>query len=143
MTDTTNPARLLVRDLIADLVVTDQPDTWNVIAEARTPDAVVRRTAVVWTGEIARTGYARGRYITSTVELWLLPPSDLKPAALEDAADAMLATIVPLLEATRWVSWTTAKRSTLDGAWHGWHLTLTVAHKITTTDTEPTEETEP
>ena len=123
---TANPARLLVRDQVK----TAQP-TWNVLAEARTPDAVIKPTAVVWTAQLARLDAGGGQFIQSTVELWLLPPSDLQPGPLEDKADAMLLEALNVVETTEGLTWSQATRGALDGAFHGWHLTLTVAHQLT------------
>lgn len=121
-----NPARQLVRDLVATITA------WNVIAEPRTADAILKPTALVWTPKLARTGYGAGSYVVSTVDLWLLPPSSLKPAQLEDVADDMLATAIELIENTPPVTWTEATREQLEGTHHGWHMVLTVSHQITT-----------
>jgi len=127
-----NPARQLVRDLFK----AGRP-TWNVIAEPRTSDAILKPTALVWVPKMTRTDYAGGSFVTSTVDLWLLPPSALAPAKLEDTADDMLVQALELVEAAGSVTWTDAAREQLEDTFHGWHLTLAVAHKITTTKENP------
>lgn len=123
MTTTANPARLQVRDLL-----TAAHPTWNVIATARTPDAIGKPTAIIWTDKLDR-GYAGGlELVTSTVELWLLTYKQDQP---EDHLDAMLTDVLDTLEDPDWLTWTEATRSALDGIWHGWHITLTVAHNLT------------
>ncbi len=121
-----NPARAL-----AAQTFTAAFPGWNVIAQARTPDAVTIPTAVVWTASLTRTDYAAGGLVTSAVELWLLPPADHKPGPLEDTADQMLTDAVELIEDTDGITWTTATRGSLDGQFHGWHLTLNLAHQLT------------
>ena len=121
-----NPARTLVRDLFK----AGMP-AWNVIATSRTADAVVKPTAVLWVSQLARQNIGR-RAVVSTVDLWLLPPSTLAPDALEDEADAMLAEAVALIEAHKALVWTEATRSALDD-FHGWKLSLTLAHQIVPT----------
>ena len=122
-----NAARQLVRDLIRDVA-----SNWNVISEPRSADAVVKPTALVWVPNITRTDYNHGSYVVSTVDVWLLPPSSLNPAALEDAADDMLADALEAIEAEPSITWTEARRERLEDLFHGWHLILTVAHQITT-----------
>lgn len=123
---TANPARLYVRDAIK----ATQPG-WNVIAEARTPDAVIKPTAVIWTSTIDRHDAGGGQFVQSKVELWLLPPGGLAPEPLEAAADTMLTAAIDIIETTEGLVWESASRGSLDGAWHGWHLTLTIAHQLT------------
>lgn len=124
MTDTANPARLTV----AATFQSAQPD-WNVIAEARTPDGVLKDTVVVWTEKLARTAYKGGEFVVSTVEVWLLPIAE--PKNLEDRADKLLTAALEVIEANPELSWSEATRGSLDGAWHGWHIILTVAHQLT------------
>lgn len=119
---TANPARGLVRDAF------DAIDGWNVIAAARTPDAVLKPTAVIWTGKLTRTGYGNGGLVTSTVDLWLITPKQDDP---EDSLDEMLTTALNTIEDTAGITWTEAVRASLDGAFHGWHIVLTVTHNLT------------
>lgn len=126
-----NPARKLVRDVFK----AGMP-AWNVIAAPRLADAVLKPTVLVHVAKITRTDYAGGILVQSSVDLWLLPPAALAPDKLEDAADDMLTDALELLEATDPVTWTEASREQLEGQLHGWHLTLIVAHKITTTEGE-------
>lgn len=127
MTDTLNPARLYVRDAFKTLT------GWNVLAEARPPEAVTTPTAVVWTGEVARLDAGGGQIVQSTVDLWLFPVQTGTPAALEDRADAMLTAAVDLIEHTEGLFWSTAKRAVMEGTpFSGWHLTLTLSHTLTT-----------
>lgn len=123
---TANPARLIVRDLIAAAV-----PNWNVYAAARTPDVLTKHTAVIWTSQLTRTEYAGGEYVNSTVELWLLAANQ-DSGNLEEVLDNMLTLVLDAIEHQASIAWSTAVRGSLDGAWHGWHLTLTVAHNITT-----------
>lgn len=119
---TANPARLLVRSHF------DAFEGWNVIAAARTPDAVLKPTAVIWTGKLDRTGYGNGATVTSTVDVWLLTPKQDDP---EDSLDQMLTTALDAIEDADGVSWSEATRASLDGTWHGWHIVLTVTHQLT------------
>lgn len=124
-----NPARALIRDLFT----TGKPE-WNTIAVPRTADAVLKPTVLVHVAKLTRTDYAGGSFVQSAVDVWLLPPSALAPGKLEDTADDMLVSALELIEATDSVTWTEAAREQLEGLFHGWHLSLAVAHQITTTE---------
>jgi len=119
---TANPARLLVRDLFRAVT------GWNVIAAARTPDAVLKPTALIWTSKLDRTVYGAGALVTSSVDVWLLTPKQDDP---EDSLDQMLTTAIEAIEDVESLTWSEATRASLDGTWHGWHIVLTVTHQLT------------
>ena len=122
---TANPARL-----IAAAALKDASASWNVVSAPRPLDAVVRDTVLVWTGKLARTSYQGGTYISSTVEVWLLPAGQDGPR-FEDRADDMLTTALQAIEASSALTWDEADRGVLADQWHGWHITLTIAHHLT------------
>lgn len=122
---TANPARL-----IAATALKAASASWNVVSAPRPLDGVVRDTVLVWTGKIARTSYQGGTYISSTVEVWLLPAGQDGPR-LEDRADDMLTTALQAIEDAPELAWDEADRGVLAEQWHGWHITLTIAHHLT------------
>lgn len=121
-----------LRTIAAQAFQSKAPD-WNVLAAARTPDALNKPTVVVWLGRLTRANAGAGQLVTAAIEVWLLPAqTDVKPEALEDACDTMLTEALPLIEAAPALTWSEATRGALDGQWHGWHITLTALQTINT-----------
>lgn len=120
-----NPARKIVAALLDGL------DGWNIVDKARVPDRYTAPTALVWTSKINRVTTNGVDWIKSTVELWLIAPTDTSPDKLEDRLDSLLGDALLLIEPEPAISWDEATRGVFEAASaHGWHLVLTVIHTI-------------
>ena len=123
----------VVLDTIRSAREADYPDAPAWAYGFRVPDRVTGPTLLVWPVTVARTRTAtRTRFVTTTLEVWILTPHQREDAA-DDALDPLVTDLVSILEATPLVTWETLDRGVLDDKFHGWRTTVTVAHALTQT----------
>ena len=110
------------RGAIAQRLADERP-SWHVVAHPDAPDHLGRGVvyAAVYRTTLAKATGAPA--LTHSVTVDLYGAASLTPAA-EDALDDLLDDLLLTLAAMPDVVWTSAERTTLADAFHGWRVTL-------------------
>lgn len=115
---------------LKDFISEAFPD-WLVLDEPRKVDAVNRPTAVIYPQKINRQNVIGGALCVEVESnLWLLTEKE-KASEVEVELDRLVFDLLGEIENRDGFAWSTAERAGLEGAGHGWNLTVITQFQIT------------